>query len=64
MNNNFKIVLSGHSMSNRCKCINCHYNIVDIYSNRNISIKKQKEVITPEFRQVIKEKFSKGKLFS
>ena len=51
-------------MSNRCKCINCHYNIVDIYSNRNINIKKQKEIITPEFRQVITENFSKGKYFS
>lgn len=64
MNNNFRIVLSGHSKSNRCKCINCHYNIIDIYTNGNINNEKQKEIITPEFRQVIKEKFSKGTFFS
>lgn len=64
MNNNFKIVLSGHSKSNRCKCINCHYDIGNIYSNNSISNKIKKEIITPEFRQVIKENFSKGKLFS
>jgi hypothetical protein len=62
--NNFKVVLSGLSKSNRCKCINCHYNIIDIYSNRNIDVKIKKEIITPEFRQVIQENFSKGNLFS
>lgn len=64
MNNNFKIVLSGHGRSNRCKCINYYYDINAIYNGSNIVSKVKKEIITPEFRQVIQENFSKGKLFS
>ena len=64
MSNNFRVVLSGHGRSNRCDCINCHYDIGNIYKVSSISKKNKKEIITPEFRQVIKENFSKGKLFS
>lgn len=64
MSNNYKVVLSGHSKSNRCKCINCHYDITNIYKGNNISNKAKKEIITPEFRQVIEENFLKGKYFS
>ena len=64
MNNNFKIVLSGHASSHRCKCINCHYDIGNIYMGGSVNKKNKKEIITSEFRQVIKENFSKGKYFS
>lgn len=63
MNNNYKVVLLGDAKYNRCKCINCHYDINSIYRNYNYN-KSKKEIITPEFRQVIQENFSKGKYFS
>lgn len=59
MNNNFRIVLSGHSKSSRCKCINCYYGIVDIFHFNLLNNKTEsdnKEII---FREVLSEKFEK-----
>lgn len=59
-NKEYKIVLSNHSKSNNCKCINCYYDIVDIFKSYDFNNKIQEEKIS--FREVVSENFSKGQL--
>jgi hypothetical protein len=62
MNKEFKIVLSGHAKSSRCKCINCYFGITDIF-NSNLLNNKAKSVDEDiAFREVSSEKFEKGNL--
>jgi hypothetical protein len=63
-NKEFRVVLSNNSKSNNCKCINCYYDIVDIFNNYNFCNQIEEKAKKIEFREVVSENFSKGKLFS
>lgn len=59
MNKEFKVVLSGHNKSSRCKCLNCYYGIVDIFNGNSLNNKAESNDEEITFREVLSEKFEK-----
>ena len=59
MNKEFKIVLSGHTKSSRCKCINCYFGIVDIFHSNLLNNKAESNDEEVTFREVLSGKVEK-----
>ena len=59
MKKEFKVVLSGHTKSSRCKCINCYYGIVDIFHGNLLNNKTESNDEEIAFKEVLSGKFEK-----
>lgn len=62
MNKDFKVVLSGHTKSSRCKCINCYYGIVDVFNYHLLNNKTESNDEEITFKEVLSGKFDKQNL--